>query len=106
MKKIVITGGHCVGKTTTINLIKEHGIHVIDEVPRDIIAAELWKQKNNPLYEPIVPWTKFEEFQHLIIDEQLRVTSLITATNMLLLQATKQTVLSMPHTDCQSTDTQ
>lgn len=72
MKKIIITGGPCVGKTTTINLLKDQGIHVIDEVPRDIIAAELEKQKKDSSYPPVVPWTKLEEFQHLIIEEQLR----------------------------------
>ncbi|MBI4141764.1 ATP-binding protein, partial [Candidatus Woesearchaeota archaeon] len=76
-KKIIITGGPCVGKTTTISLLKEKGIHVIDEVPRDIIAAELKKKEQNSSYEPIVPWTKFEEFQHLIIEEQLKRESLI-----------------------------
>lgn len=72
MKKIIITGGPCVGKTTTINLLKGEGIHVIDEVPRDIIASELKKKERNQLHEPIVPWTQFEAFQHLVIEEQLR----------------------------------
>jgi len=72
VRKIIITGGPCVGKTTTINLLKGPGIHVVDEVPRDIIAAELKKKEQDPLYEPIVPWTKFEAFQHAIIEEQLK----------------------------------
>ena len=72
MKKIIITGGPCVGKTTTINLLKQPGVHVIDEVPRDIIAAELRKKECDASYDPIVPWTKLKEFQHLIIKEQLR----------------------------------
>jgi len=72
MKKIVITGGPCVGKTTTINLLKDKGIHVIDEVPRDIIASEQRKKIENPLYNAIVPWTNIDEFQKLVIAEQLK----------------------------------
>lgn len=71
MKKIIITGGPGVGKTTTINLLKKDGTHVIDEVPRDIIAAEQKKKLENPAYNPVVPWTQIEEFQKLVIAEQL-----------------------------------
>ncbi len=86
MKKIVITGGPCVGKTTTINLLKNTGIHVIDEVPRDIIAQEQKKQSQTPSHAPILPWTNINEFQKLVIAEQLlRESSIPKDTHTILL---------------------
>lgn len=67
------------GKTTTINLLKDKGIHVVDEVPRDIIASEQRKKLENPAYNAIVPWTNINEFQKLVIAEQLKRESSIPA---------------------------
>lgn len=73
MKKIIFTGGPCVGKTTTINLLKTDGVHVIDEVPRDVIESEQKLKSANPLHDAVLPWVdgKFDDFQKLVIAEQL-----------------------------------
>ena len=45
MKKIVLTGGPCSGKTTTIEEISIRGFPVLNEVAKDIIAS----RRNFPL---------------------------------------------------------
>lgn len=72
MKKIIITGGPGVGKTTTLQLLKENGVHIIDECARDIIESEQKKQQADPSYKPIVPWLCFDEFQVLNMQEQIQ----------------------------------
>ncbi len=45
MKKVVITGGPCSGKTTVINELGKRGYEVVGEVARNVIN----ERKNNPL---------------------------------------------------------
>ena len=75
MKKIIFTGGPCVGKTTTLNLLKSSldGVHVIDEVPRDVIESEQKLKSANSSHDTVLPWIdgKFDDFQKLVIAEQI-----------------------------------
>ncbi|MBS3066980.1 ATP-binding protein [Candidatus Pacearchaeota archaeon] len=45
MKKVVITGGPCSGKTTLINILSEKGYYVIGEIARKVLI----ERKNNEL---------------------------------------------------------
>lgn len=45
MKKVVITGGPCSGKTTVINILNEKGYYVIGEIARKVLL----ERKNNLL---------------------------------------------------------
>lgn len=81
MKKIIVTGGPCVGKTTTINLLKDSSTHIIDESARFIIESEQKKKADNPQHDAVLPWiaSKFDDFQNLVIKEQLSRESSIPA---------------------------
>jgi len=39
IKRIIITGGPCSGKTSIINALKDHGYYCFDEVSREIIQT-------------------------------------------------------------------
>ena len=51
MKKILITGGACAGKTTSLNLIKEYfeknnyKVYVMEEVPTKLIYEGITSDK-------------------------------------------------------------
>ena len=59
--QIVITGGPSVGKTTMINMLKESGFHVIDEIARQVI-----KEGKIP-----ASWVDRDAFQHEVLRRQL-----------------------------------
>ncbi len=65
MKKYVITGGPCSGKTTTINELTILEYKTIPESARAVIEQE---QPNG-----ILPWTNLLEFQKLVLKKQLEL---------------------------------
>lgn len=65
MKKIVITGGPCSGKTTLIDKLKNSGEVVLTESATTLINQQLQIENG------ILPWTKFEEFEKLLLDFQI-----------------------------------
>ncbi len=70
MKKIVITGGPCSGKTTTIDILATHGHFILPEVAREVIAEELNEAREDPNYTPKVPWTDQKIFQGMVAVRQ------------------------------------
>ena len=70
MKKIVITGGPCSGKTTTIDLLATRGHFILPELAREIIAEELNEAREDPNYTPKVPWTDQKIFQCMVATRQ------------------------------------
>ncbi|MCL1877181.1 ATP-binding protein [Candidatus Saccharibacteria bacterium] len=77
MKKIVITGGPCTGKTTLINALKEKfpDAYFVEEPAAAVIARELDRAKIDANYAPIVPWAEYEKFVPLVVDESIKIES-------------------------------
>lgn len=65
MRRIVITGGPCTGKTTIIHQLQKLGHEVFHEAARKIIRQELQKQSN------AVPWDNVETFSQLVLAQQV-----------------------------------
>lgn len=63
--KYVLTGGPGVGKTTLLQILKEHGYIVLEEKARAIIEAE--QAKNSK----VLPWKDLFLFQQKLAEEQL-----------------------------------
>ncbi len=76
MKKYVITGGPCSGKTTTITELAALGYETIPESARAVIEQE---QPNG-----ILPWTNIFEFQKLVLKKQLELEEKINGTTTFL----------------------
>lgn len=76
MRKYVITGGPCSGKTTTINELRNLGYHTIQESARAVIEQE---QPNG-----ILPWTNVFEFQKLVLKKQLELEERINGSTTFL----------------------
>ncbi|MDP2909002.1 MAG: AAA family ATPase [Nanoarchaeota archaeon] len=71
MKKYILTGGPCTGKTTLLEKIAKEGFNTIDEVAREIILEEENKEKSTLGYKGILPWNSIEKFHDLVIHRQL-----------------------------------
>lgn len=67
MAKYVITGGPCVGKTTTLNELARRGYKTAPEAARMIIQEEQAKPNG------ILPWTDLLGFQHLVLQRQINL---------------------------------
>ncbi len=65
MSKNVITGGPCVGKTTTIDELARRGHKTVPEAARMIIQEEQSKPNG------ILPWTDLIGFQYLVLNRQI-----------------------------------
>jgi predicted ATPase len=65
IQRFVVTGGPSSGKTTLINLLKNEGFIVFNEVARSVIKQELEAQSNN------VPWINNAGFSELVIQKQM-----------------------------------
>ncbi|MBW3011717.1 ATP-binding protein [Candidatus Woesearchaeota archaeon] len=68
MKKYIITGGPCTGKTTILNALKEKGYSTVPEAARILIKEQ---QKNGGIF----PWNNLEKFKELVIEKQLELES-------------------------------
>ena len=66
MKPYVITGGPGVGKTTTIELLRQKGYAVVPEAARMIIEEESLKGGE------VLPWKSLPRFQQAVAQRQLR----------------------------------
>jgi predicted ATPase len=71
MKKYVLTGGPGVGKTAVLSELSKRGFPVVHEAARQIIKAELARQKEDRFYDPIVPLTHLSAFQLLTVAKVL-----------------------------------
>lgn len=68
VKKIVLTGGPCSGKTTIIDKLAEIGFSTTSEAARVVIAQEIEKESR------IVPWNgrgEFYDFQLKVGEKQI-----------------------------------
>lgn len=70
MIKYVITGGPCVGKTTTLNELKRE-FSILDETARIIIQREQEKEENDPSYVGCVPYKRLYDFQVAVAEMQM-----------------------------------
>lgn len=70
LRKFVLTGSVCVGKTTVINLLSKQGYATFPEFSRALIEEELKKEKAG-LTNPILPWTNPAVFQDVYARRQV-----------------------------------
>ena len=71
MRKFVISGGPCCGKTTLIEELQRRGYAAAPEIARGIIAAEQQALAQDPSHTPVLPWTNLEEFQRRVFERML-----------------------------------
>lgn len=64
-RRFVLTGGPCVGKTTTLNALGERGFHIVPETPRIII------EEQQKIGGRALPWIDFKLFQTHILARQI-----------------------------------
>jgi len=64
MKRYVLTGGPCAGKTTVLNILAERGYAILPELAREIIDKEAAKGSD------ILPWINPKKFQQVIAWKQ------------------------------------
>jgi predicted ATPase len=66
MKRYVITGGPCSGKSTVLELLAKNGHRVIDETARPLIEREKAKGSD------VLPWINPHKFQRVVARIQFR----------------------------------
>ncbi len=66
MRKYVLTGGPCAGKTTVLNILSKRGYMVLEETARVIIEKEVAEGSD------ILPWKNAKAFQEKVAWKQLR----------------------------------
>ncbi len=66
MKKYVITGGPCVGKTTVLELLATKGHAILPEAARMIIEEETLRGSD------VLPWKNLVKFQEAVVEQQLK----------------------------------
>ena len=71
IKKVVLTGGACVGKTTLIDLFTAKGYSTLSESGREIYIAEQERLRKDPRYNPKFPQTDYVSFEEMVIQRQL-----------------------------------
>ena len=64
MRKIIISGGPCSGKTSLLKSLAEDGYSTISEAARETIEEEKIKKRGK------LPWTDVKEFQIKVIKRQ------------------------------------
>ncbi len=69
MRKFVLTGGTCTGKTTALQALEKEGFNVIPEAARAIIVSESAKGSK------LVPWVDRAGFQREVLRRQLESES-------------------------------
>lgn len=69
MRKYVLTGGPCTGKTTTLKALMRRGFHTIPETPRVII------EEQQAVNGTILPWKDISLFQLEIFKRQTEFES-------------------------------
>lgn len=77
IRKHVITGGACVGKTTLIEELDKLGYNHLPEAARNVIQREQKLEKYLPAYEGIFPWTDLYHFQEEVRDAQISSENMI-----------------------------
>jgi predicted ATPase/adenylate cyclase class IV len=68
--KHILTGGPSTGKTTLINALAQSGYAVTQEAATQVINAELARSQIDSAYEPVLPWTQFQRFEHRVYHKQ------------------------------------
>ena len=74
LRKIVITGGPCSGKTSTINQFSKLGYTIVHEAALQLIRQEDHGAKD------VFPWTDFARFQTRVVKLQIELESKIPHT--------------------------
>lgn len=69
MKKIVLTGGPSVGKSTVVEILSFRGYQVVPEAARMVIEEESVKRTDT------VPWENLQKFQERVLEKQLELES-------------------------------
>jgi predicted ATPase len=79
MKRYVLTGGPCSGKTTVIRLLAECGHAILPELAREMIEKEVAKGGN------LVPWIHPQKFEEAIARRQFWRELRVKRTEVLFL---------------------
>jgi len=85
MKKYIVTGGPCTGKTSLLKELTKRGYTTLDESARQIIESESFLHSQNKTYEPILPWTDLLGFQKLVITNQINNELNVSSKNLVFL---------------------
>ena len=67
LKKHIITGGPCSGKTTTVQALKEKGFGIVEEASRILIEEQTRSGGD------LVPWKKLHEFNVAVTELQVKL---------------------------------
>lgn len=70
MRKYIVTGGPCTGKSTLLRSLRDRGMKMVGESARPIIRHEKKKGENG-----VLPWTDLKGFQENVISYQQRKES-------------------------------
>lgn len=71
IRKVILTGGAGVGKTTIIDLLKLKGYNIVTESGREVYIAEQKKAKGNTDYTLKLPQTDYVAFEEMVILKQI-----------------------------------
>ncbi len=66
MKRIIITGAPCTGKTTILKNLAEMGYSTFDEVAREVIKQELQNGSD------VLPWLNLDAFSRAVLPFQIK----------------------------------
>ena len=69
MKKFVLTGGPCTGKTTLLEELGKRGFQIVPEVPRLVMKEEQSKGGS------ILPWIDLPGFEKIVFERQVEFES-------------------------------
>lgn len=69
MRKVLITGGPSIGKTTVLEILASRGFQIVPEAARQIIDEERAKGSD------ILPWKNIRTFQEHVVRRQLELES-------------------------------
>lgn len=86
MKRIVITGGPCCGKTTLIGELERRipSANFLEEAAAKIISLELARESKEEGYKGNLPWHDSEKFQHRVIDLTLEMEQAVSPGNLVI----------------------
>lgn len=79
MNKVILSGGPSTGKSTTFEQLHQvySDAYFVPEAAELVIAEELQKQKDDPIYQPILPVECYEDFAPLVIAKQIELEAQI-----------------------------
>jgi len=85
MKKIIITGGPCTGKTSVINELALRGYTTGGESAREILGSQYFSQASTSGYKSVVSNEDFINTERKILQCQITLESMVTGEGTVFL---------------------